>query len=148
MKLILTSDVKGLGKKGDLVDVAEGYGRNFLLPRQLAVPATTGQVRELQQRQERVQEKKDRQLREAQALAGRLKGLEVKIPVRTGEGGKLFGAVTTREIAEVLEKDHALQVDRKQIEIKETIKTLGEHPATVRLYPGVTAGVTVQVVAI
>lgn len=147
MKVILKENVKGLGTKGTMVEVAEGYARNFLLPRELAVSATDSLVRDLKHQQEVEKGKKDRMQREAQNLADRIQGLEVSVPMRVGEGGKLFGSVTTREIAEALKSGHGVSLDRKQIELKEPIKALGTYQISVRLIPGITAAFNLLVVA-
>ena len=147
MKVILKDSVKGLGVKGAIVEVAEGYARNFLFPNKLATPATDSLVRDLQHQQEVSQGKKDRLLREAKQMADRIKGLEVTVPMRVGEGGKLFGSVTTREIADALKGKHGITLDRKQIELKEPIKALGTYKIAVRLSTGVTTSLNLIVVA-
>lgn len=147
MKVILKENVKGLGNRGSVVEVAEGYARNFLIPRKLAIPATDSLMRDLQHQQKVEKGKKERALREGQSLAQRLQGLEVTVPVRVGEGGKLFGSVTTREIAEVLKNQHGIILDRRQIELKEPIKTLGSYQVNVRVIPGVSTSLSLQVVA-
>ncbi|NPV89202.1 MAG: 50S ribosomal protein L9 [Firmicutes bacterium] len=147
MKVILKENVKGLGVKGAIVEVAEGYARNFLFPKKLATPATDSLVRDLQHQKEVSQGKKDRQMREAQQMADRIKGLEVTVPMRVGEGGKLFGSVTTREIVDALKGEHGITLDRKQIELKEPIKTLGTYKIAVRLITGVTTVFNLIVVA-
>lgn len=147
MKVILKETVKGLGGKGNVVEVAEGYARNFLIPRKLAVPATENLVRDLKHQQEVEKGKKDRIRREAESQAQRIQGLEVTVLMRVGEGGKLFGSVTTREIAEALKSRHGINLDRKQIELKEPIKALGTYRITVRLISGVTATFSLVVAA-
>lgn len=139
MKVILKQDVKGLGLNEAIVEVAEGYARNYLIPRGLAAEASEGRIRELALRKKVEKNKKDRAHEEAVRLAERIEGKEVKVTMHSGEGGKLFGSVTTREVAEVLERDYAIKIDRKQIELKETIKSLGKFSLAVRLYPGVQA---------
>lgn len=147
MKVILNQDVKGLGTKGAVVEVAEGHARNYLLPRGLAVEASAGRLREAAQRQETAKSKKDKARAEAVKLAEQLEGREVTIAMRCGEGGKLFGSVTTREVAEVLAKNHKIKVDRKQIELKDSIKALGSYPVAARLYPEIVARFTLVVTA-
>ena len=147
MKVILLQDVKGLGPKESTVEVAEGYARNFLIPRGLAVEASAGRLRDLNLRQQVEKNKKERAKAEALKLAERLEGKEVQVAMRAGEGGKLFGSVTTREVAEVLAKDYGIKLDRKQLELKDTIKALGRYPLTARLYPGIQAKFTLVVVA-
>ncbi len=139
MKVILKQDVKGLGQSEAIVEVAEGYARNYLIPRGLAVEASDGRVRELALRKKAEKNKKDRAHAEAVKLAERIEGKEIKVKMHSGEGGKLFGSVTTREIAEVMERVYGIKIDRKQIELKEPLKSLGGFSLTVRLYPGVQA---------
>jgi len=139
-------DVKGLGAKGAVVEVAEGYARNFLFPRKLAVPASEGLLRDLAQQQEAKRLKKEKLLKEARDLARRLEEMEVVVPARAGEGGKLFGSVTTREISEVLQKKYGIAVDRKQLELKETIKEVGTYRVQARLAEGVIASFSLRVV--
>lgn len=146
MKVVLMQDVKGLGGKGAVVEVAEGYARNFLLPRKLAVPASEGLLRELAQQQEAKKIKKERLLQEARELARRLGEMEVVIAARAGESGKLFGSVTTREIAEVLQKKYGIVVERKQLELKETIKEVGVYRVQARLAEGVVANFSLRVI--
>lgn len=145
MKVILKQEVKGLGAKEAVVEVAEGYARNYLIPRGLAVEASAGRLREVEQRREVAKKRKDRAKEEALRLAASLEGKEVRITMRAGEGGKLFGSVTTREIAETLARDYRIKVDRKQIELKEPIKALGNYTLTARLHPGVLVPFNLQV---
>jgi len=133
MKVILKQDVKGKGKKGQMIEVAEGYARNFLLPRGLAALATTDAVNTM-----RLQEKaKARAEAEAKAaaseLAEKLKSCQVKIPARGGEGGRLFGAVTTKEIAAALKEQYQLELDNKKLVLEEPIKTFGAYQIKARL---------------
>ncbi|MHB9143998.1 MAG: 50S ribosomal protein L9 [Symbiobacteriia bacterium] len=145
MKVILLQDVKGLGKKGAVAEVAEGYGRNFLMPRGLAAPASGGAMKSLEQERERERLKLVRLKEAAQALAKRLEGVKVTLPARVGEGGRLFGSITAKDVAEALRKSAGLEVDKRKVET-DTIKTLGEHLVTVKLHPEVAAQVTVLVV--
>lgn len=147
MKVILLEDVKNLGPKGAVVEVSDGYARNYLLPRRLAVEATPGRMKELAQ--QKANEMKKRQEAEARAkeLAAKLEGLVVSVAVKAGEGGKLFGAVSTKDIAEALERQHQIAVDKKKILLKEPIKQLGEYPVVIKLHPAVQAQVRVAVEA-
>jgi large subunit ribosomal protein L9 len=147
LKVILKQDVKGLGLKEAVVEVAEGYARNYLIPRDLAVEASEGRMRELTLRKQVEKSKKDRVQEAAMRLAERLEGKEVLVKMHSGDGGKLFGSVTTREVAEVLARDYGIKIDRKQIELKETIKSLGKFILTARLYPGIQAKFTLVVTA-
>ncbi|MGE5590257.1 MAG: 50S ribosomal protein L9 [Bacillota bacterium] len=146
MKVILLQDVKGLGKKGAMVEVAEGYGRNFLVPRGLATAASEGAVRSLAHEKERERVRAERLRQEAQELGKKLEGIKVAIPARVGEAGRLFGSVTSKDVAEALQRVAGLAVDKRKVEMKDAIKTLGEHRVLVKLHPDVTAQVTVEVV--
>ncbi|WP_027717112.1 50S ribosomal protein L9 [Desulfovirgula thermocuniculi] len=147
MKVILLEDVKNLGPKGAVVEVSDGYARNYLLPRRLAVEATPGRLKEL----EMLKASQDRRRREEEArareLAARLDGLELTIAVRAGEGGRLFGAVGTKDIAAALSGQHGLEVDKKKILLKDPIKQLGDYQVAIKLHPAVQARIKVSVVA-
>lgn len=147
MKIVLREDVDNLGAKGDLVEVADGYARNYLVPRGLALPASKGVVQQAEAMR-RNREARDRRQREAaEALAGRLVGAAISLSMRAGEGGKLFGSVTAADVAEALSSQLGTEIDRKHVELTEAIKELGEYQVTVRLHPAVTPTVTVAVVA-
>lgn len=146
MKVILKQKVKGLGAEGDVVEVADGYGRNFLLPRGLAVEATPSNLNLLKQKAMKMEAEARRLLEQARAAAAKLDGFTVIVEARAGDGGRLFGAVTSQDVAEALQRSPGVQVDKRRIEM-EAIKTLGSYPAVVRLHPQVTAKITVNVVA-
>ncbi len=146
MKVILREDVKSLGKKGETVGVAEGYARNFLLPKGLAVPVTEGKLREAILIQDGRLKKEARLQQDAESLAARLHGLAVTVAARTGESGKLYGAVTNKDIALELERVLGKSFDKRKLELPEPIKTLGAFPVTVRLHPGLAVPITVTVV--
>ncbi len=148
MKVILSNDVKGTGKKGDVVKVAEGYARNFLLPKGLAKEATPANIKELERQQESFARQKEELLKRAKELKERVDGVRVKIQVKSGEGGRLFGSINTKDIAEAVEKEHSLVIDKRKIELKTPIKDLGEHPVMVRLHPEVLATVYIDVTAV
>ena len=139
MKVILLQDVNKVGKKDQILEVKEGYGRNYLLARKLAVEATDANLKELK-RQEAAKEKA-----EAEALGEKLKSLTVVITTKCGDNGKLFGAVTNKEIAEKLEKDHGIKIDKRKIELEDNIKTLGTYTPTVKLHQNVSVKLTVKV---
>ncbi len=145
MKLILREDVKSLGKKGEAVNVAEGYARNFLLPKGLAVPVTEGKLREATLIQDGRLKREARHQSEAEILADRLQGLTLTIAARTGESGKLYGAVTNKDIALELERVLGKPFDKRKLELPEPIKTLGAFPVTIRLHPGLVVSITVTV---
>jgi large subunit ribosomal protein L9 len=145
VKVVLLQDVKGQGKKGDIITVAEGYARNYLIPRNLAVEASEARLKEISQQKAAHDRKRQKEEDEARAAAARMKEIRVHIKTRVGEGGKLFGAVGNKDIAEGLARQHGIVLDKKKILLKEPIKTLGEHPVTVKLHPSVQATITVSV---
>lgn len=146
MKVILLADVKKLGKKGDVLEVAEGYGRNFLIPRGLAVEASQGKLREMAEIKKAEQQKREQLAQEAREVAEKLKDITVKVPVKVGEGGKLFGAISNKDISEQLKEQYNLEIDRKKIELKNPIKSLGTFNITVKLHPKVQTELKVMVV--
>ncbi|MGA8942282.1 MAG: 50S ribosomal protein L9 [Thermoactinomyces sp.] len=146
MKVILLKDIKGTGKKGEIKEVAEGYARNFLIPRKMAVAATEGNVNALKDRKKREAKRKEREKQEAEALAEKLKDLKVVFSVKAGEGGRLFGSITSKQISQALKKDYQLNVDKKKIQLSEPIRSLGVTRVPVKLHPEVTATLFVHVV--
>jgi large subunit ribosomal protein L9 len=145
MKVILKRDVKGLGLEGDLKEVKDGYARNFLLPSGAAVLADKGQVANWERHRDR-REERERTLRaDAEATATRLSELRLEIPVKAGERGRLFGAVTSHQIADLINHS-GVELDRHALHMREPIKTLGEFKVDVRLMPGVETTVSVNVV--
>src|SRR5579875_3596434 len=137
MRLILTQEVSGLGGPGDVVEVAGGYGRNYLLPRKLAMPWTRGGEKQLQQ---------IRRARSARQAAATLAELKIRLETRAGGGGRLFGSVSPADIAAAVASAGGPQLDRRRIEIANPIKTVGAHQVTVRLHPEVSATIDVEVV--
>ncbi len=144
MKVLLKQDVKGQGKAGQLVNVSDGYARNFLFPRQLAVPADSQVLNELRTKEEAVQYHARVEKEAALNAAAALKGKTVKISAKAGSAGRLFGAVTTKEVAEALEKQFGIKVDKRKITMDD-IKAYGSYTAEVKLHSGVVAQVTVLV---
>lgn len=146
MKVILTQDVKKVGKKGDLIEVKDGYARNALFPKGLAVEANAVNLnqRKLEQRSE--DKRKQQELEDAQAVANTINDKEIKLTVKTGEGGKVFGSVTSKEIAEAIQKEFGVKIDKKKIQLKEAIKGLGGQKVTIKLHPSVSATISVLVV--
>lgn len=133
MKVILKADVKGKGKKGQMIEVAEGYARNFLMPKGLAVPATADAVNTMRL-QEKAKAKADAEAKAAATeIAEKLKGLQVKVPSKGGEGGKLFGAVTGKEIAAALKEQYGMDVDSKKLVLDQPIKTFGSFEVKAKL---------------
>lgn len=145
MKVILKQDVKDLGKKDQVVTVSDGYANNFLLPRGLAVPATAGGINEVKNKQQAAEEKKKREISAAKDLVAVLKDKEVVIKLKCGAGGKLFGAVSSKEVAEELKKQHGFDIDKKKLIINETIKSLGVYTVEARVYPGITGEFKIKV---
>ncbi|HWR38194.1 MAG TPA: 50S ribosomal protein L9 [Patescibacteria group bacterium] len=145
MKLILQQDVKKLGKQGEIVDVSEGYARNFLLPQKLALPASNSNLNVVKQQKASEERKKEQALDEAKVLAAQLAKVGVTINVKQGEGGKLFGSVTAKDIAEAMQSQYDIEMDKRKIELKDAIKTLGEFPVTIKLHPEVNAQIQVTV---
>ncbi len=146
MKVILKQDIKGVGKKDQVINAADGYARNFLFPKNLAVPADVGNMNNLKAKNESVAFRKGEDLKEAKKIAERMKKIIVKIPVKAGDNGKLFGGVTAKEIAETLKKDFDIDVDKKKVLLSETIKIAGTTKVDIKLNEGVIATVQVQVV--
>ncbi len=146
MKVILLEDVKSVGKKGQVVNASEGYAKNFLFPKKLAVEANNVNMNELNLKNKAEERRKAQELEDAKALAEKLEKIVVKIPVKTGEGGKLFGSVTNKEIAQAIEKNEGLKVDKKKIVLNDQIKMTGKKTVQVKLHPKVTADLTVEIV--
>lgn len=147
MKVILTQDVKGVGRAGDLVEVADGFGRNYLVPRGLAVAATGGTLKAVEHQQAMVRRRLEREQAQARSLAERLEGARVVVRARAGESGRLFGSVTAADIAEALAAQLGATVDRRRVELEGAIKSLGTYPVTLRLAPGIAAQIQVVVEA-
>ena len=145
MKVILKQDIKGVGKKDQVINAADGYARNFLFPKNLAVPADTGNMNNLKAKNESVEYRKGEDLKEAKKIAEKMKKITVKIEVKAGENGRLFGAVTAKEIAEALKKDYGIEVDKKKVLLQESIKVAGATKVDIKLNEGVVASVQVMV---
>lgn len=145
MKLVLRADVDNVGKKGDIVDVADGYGRNFLVPRGLAITATKGAVKQADtmKRAREVREARERET--VEALAGRLRGQTIRVTARAGEAGKLFGSVTAPEIADAVQTQLGVELDRRKLHLPEPIREVGSHEVSMHLFEGVEAEFTVVV---
>jgi large subunit ribosomal protein L9 len=145
MKVILKRDVKGLGREGDLKEVKDGYARNFLLPTAAAVVADKGAIANWERHRDQ-REERDRSARtEAEATAEKLRNLRLEVPVKAGERGRLFGAVTGHQIADLIHRE-GVELDRHALHMREPIKTLGDYKVDVRIMPGVEATVSVSVV--
>jgi len=146
MKLILTQEVSGLGGPGDVVEVKDGYGRNYLVPRGAAIRWTRGGEKQVESIRRGRQVREVRDLSHAESLKKELEGLSVSVPVRAGSGGRLFGAVTVADLVEAISKAGGPAVDKRRVEVGNPIKTVGSHQITVRLHPEVVATVDVAVV--
>jgi large subunit ribosomal protein L9 len=147
VKVVLRDDVESLGHKGDLVEVADGYARNFLVPRGLAIKASKGVVAQSEAMRRNRAARDARERVAAEEIAGRLAGRRVTISARAGEGGKLFGSITAADVADALGAASQTEIDRRAITLSEPLKELGEVEVPVRLHPDVTATVMVEVVA-
>ncbi len=146
MKVILTKDVKGQGKKGDVKEVSQGYAQNFLIKRGLAVEATPANLGRLKGQKKRAAKDAAEELQEAKDLKAVLDETTVEVKAKSGEGGRLFGSITTKQIAKELEKTKGIKVDRRKMELDEPIRSLGHTKVPVKLHPEVTATMRVHVV--
>jgi large subunit ribosomal protein L9 len=147
MKLILTQEVGGLGEPGDVVDVAGGYGRNYLIPRGFAMPWTRGAEKQIDLIKRARSAREIRSLEDAQAVAAQLGGLRVQMRRRAGASGRLFGSVGAADIAAAVREAGGPELDRRRIEVRDPIKTVGQHQAQVRLHAEVSAPVDLEIVA-
>lgn len=147
MKVILKADIKGVGKKDEVINASDGYARNFLLPKGLAVEANSGNMSKLKAKNDSKAYKKEQEREEAKKVAEKLAGIQLKVPVQAGENGKIFGGVSAKEIADLLKKNYNIEVDKKKIDLKETIKTLGLRTVTIKLYDGVVGNLKVDVIS-
>jgi len=145
MKVILKQDVKKVGKKGEVLEVADGYGRNFLIARGLAEEATTGKVRELAEKNKNAKVKDDRARAAAEEAKKKIGGKVVVLKSKAGEGGKLFGSVTSADAAEAILAQYGVSADKKEIKAEEAIKQLGDYKLKVKLYNGVETELTLRV---
>lgn len=147
MKVILLEDIKSLGKKGEVVEVAEGYGRNFLLSKKKAKEATAANLNQAKKDQATAAHRAAQAKDEAVVLGAQIEKVVVTVKVRVGENGKMFGSVTSKDVAEALVKQTGLNIDRRKVELKGSVKNLGEYNAVAKLHPEVTAQFKVMVVA-
>lgn len=145
MKVIFLKDVKGKGKKGDIKEVPTGYANNFLLKNKLAEEATPGNIRKLKASQDKAAAEEKEIKQEAINIQKQLEKITVAIGAKSGEDGRLFGSITSKQIAEQLKKDHKIEVDRRKIELPDPIKSLGHHKVPVKLHQDVTGTITVHV---
>ncbi len=146
MKVILKADIKGVGKKDQVIEASDGYARNFLFPKNLAQEANKENMSKLKAKQDSVKFQKDQEREEAQKLEEKLSKIVLKIKVKAGENGKIFGGVSSKEVAQDLEEQYQIKVDKKKIELKETIKTLGRHTIEIKLFEGIIGELKVDVI--
>ncbi len=146
MEVILKESIKSLGSAGDIVNVADGYARNYLIPQGKAVIATSKNIKQLERQQEAIRKKAAQLKADLEALAAQLNKLEIEIPVKVGESGKLYGSVTSMDIAKAI-SDKGYSVDRKKIQLDEPIKELGEYSILIKLAPEVDATIKLNVIA-
>lgn len=145
MKVILLSELKGKGGEGDIVEVADGYANNYLFPQKIAVAATKGNLKQLEQRKHNIATREAARIEEAQALKAALDELSVKVEARVGEEGVLFGSITAAMIADALKEAENIEIDRKRIDLKNPIKTAGKHEVVVSIYRDIKSNLTVVV---
>lgn len=144
MKVVLIQDVKGLGKKGELVNTSDGYARNFLFPRKLAMEANAQAMSELKNREAAEKHRIDTEIAAAKANAAKLEGKTVKLTAKGGAGGKLFGSVTSKDVAALIAKEYGIVLDKRKV-VVEDIKAFGTYPVEVKLYNGISASMYVSV---
>ena len=144
MKVVLIADVKAKGKKGDLINVPDGHARNFLFPKNLAVPADNAALSELKSRKDAAEHHKQEEIAAAQAIADKLNGKSVTLKAKAGSSGRLFGSITSKEIAEEINRAFSVNIDKKKLSVAD-IKNFGEYSAEVKLYKGISAKVNVKV---
>lgn len=146
MKVILLQDVKSLGKKGEVVNVSDGYARNMILPKKLGVEATGKNMNDLKLQNQHAQKVAQENLEAAKALAADIAEKQVQVKIKTGEGGRIFGSVSTKEIAAAVKEQLDLELDKKKMQLPEGLRSLGVHEVPIKLHPKVTASLKVKVV--
>ncbi len=145
MLVILLKDVKGTGRSGDVVEVSDGYARNMLIPKKMAKPATDGNIKSLKKQKEILAEREEAARQRALELKDKLAGLTVEVAARGGENGRLFGSVTTKDIAEALQEQHGIRIDKKKIVMNDPIREAGAAEVICKLYPEISGPLAVQV---
>ena len=148
MKVKLNQDVKGQGKKGDLVEVSDGYARNFLLPKNLAIPASKENINVLKGQQESREYRQQKELEEAQAIAKKIDEIKVVLKAEAGDNGKLFGSITSKDVSEALVEQHHIKIDKKKFVLPDGIKALGTTNVEIKVHTGVVAKLKVSVESI
>lgn len=147
MKVILSKDIKGVGKKDEVINANDGYARNFLFPKKLAIEANAENMAKLKSKKDSENYRKVQEKEEAMKQAEKIKNIMLTLKVRAGENGKIFGGITAKEIAENLKIQHNIEVDKKKIVLNETIKTLGKFHIEIKLYEGVNAKLNINIIA-
>lgn len=147
MKVILLKDVKGTGKRGDVINVSDGHARNFLLPRGLAKEATQGNVKNLKAQKAAEKKRQEQELKEAKELAEKISNITLNFKSKAGEGGKLFGSITSKDIAAKLKKAHKINIDKRKIVLDNPIKELGATYVDVKVYPEISGKMKINVIA-
>ena len=147
MKVILKADIKGVGKKDEVINASDGYARNFLFPKNLAVEANKENMSKLKAKQDSAKYQKEQDKEEAIKIGDKLSKILLKIKVKAGENGKIFGGVSSKEIAQELSKQYHIEIDKKKIDLKETIKTLGVHNIEIKLFEGVVGKLKIDVIS-
>ncbi len=147
MKVILKSDIKGVGKKDEVINASDGYARNFLFPKGLAVEANNENMSKLKAKQDSVKFQKNQEKEEALKISDKLSKIMLKIKVKSGENGKIFGGVSSKEIAQELEQQYKIVIDKKKIDLKETIKNLGVQTVEIKLFEGVVGKLKIDVIS-
>lgn len=145
MKVIFNKDVKGTGKKGEVKEVSDGYARNYLLKNNLAVEATSGNVKALQAQKSKEKQAEQNEVEEAKQLKEKLENLKLELTAKSGEGGRLFGSITSKQIAEELKKNYNIKIDKRKIELDQPIRTLGVTKVPVKLHSEVTGTLNVHI---
>lgn len=148
MKVILKADIKGTGKKGEMINTSDGYARNYLFPRDLAMEASEGNIKTLEHQKAKEVKKKSEELANAKEFAKKLSELSVTIKVKTGDNGKLFGSITSKDISEEVKKQHGVEIDKKKIVLEDAIKTTGTYDIEIKVYPEVHGKLNVTIAAL
>ena len=147
MKVILKADIKGVGKKDQIINASDGYANNYLFPKDLAVPADKGNMNNLKAKQESNEHRKELEREDARKDAKKIEGILLKMQVKSGENGKIFGSITSKEIAENLENQYKIKVDKKKIMLQEPIKTLGMFNVEIKLYENIVAKLKINIIS-